>query len=74
MSVPMEVGSDASTAAPEAVLAGGVGKVEGRSLGQIAWVRLRRDKVALGRRDRGDPAPGRALRAADRAGCWGTRR
>ena len=47
MSVPLEAGPEASTAAPEAVLAGGAGKVEGRSLGQIAWLRLKRDKVAL---------------------------
>ena len=46
MSVPLEAGSEATTAAPEAVLSG-MGKVEGRSLGQIAWMRLRRDKVAL---------------------------
>jgi peptide/nickel transport system permease protein len=46
MSVPLEAGSEATTAAPEAVLQG-MGKVEGRSLGQIAWLRLRRDKVAL---------------------------
>lgn len=31
---------------PEAVLKG-AGKIEGRSLGQIAWTRLKRDKVAL---------------------------
>jgi peptide/nickel transport system permease protein len=30
-------------------VAGGIGKaIEGRSLGQIAWMRLRRDKVAMG--------------------------
>lgn len=45
MSTPLEVpGSEA--AAPSAVLAG-VGKIEGRSLGQIAWLRLKRDKVAM---------------------------
>ena len=35
-----------ATAPPEAVLQG-PGKIEGRSLGQIAWMRLRRDKVAM---------------------------
>jgi peptide/nickel transport system permease protein/oligopeptide transport system permease protein len=39
----------APEAAPEAVLEGVSGKeIEGRSLGQIAWMRLRRDKVAMG--------------------------
>ncbi len=37
----------AATAPPEAVLQGPIGKIEGRSLGQIAWMRLRRDKVAM---------------------------
>ena len=46
MTVPFEVGAEETTAAPEAVLTG-MGKVEGRSLGQIAWLRLKRDKVAL---------------------------
>jgi ABC-type dipeptide/oligopeptide/nickel transport system permease subunit len=46
MTAPLEVSADA---APEAVLAGVGGKaIEGRSLGQIAWMRLRRDKVAMG--------------------------
>src|SRR5664280_1673262 len=36
-----------ATAPPEAVLQGPGGKIEGRSLGQIAWMRLRRDKVAM---------------------------
>jgi peptide/nickel transport system permease protein len=45
MTVPLEVPTDA---APEAVLEGVSAKaVEGRSLGQIAWMRLRRDKVAM---------------------------
>ncbi len=36
-------------AQPEAVLEGVSGAaIEGRSLGQIAWMRLRRDKVAMG--------------------------
>ena len=46
MTVPPEVGVGAETAVPEAVLAG-AGPTEGRSLGQIAWMRLKRDKVAL---------------------------
>jgi peptide/nickel transport system permease protein len=46
MTAPLEVSADA---APEAVLAGvGAKAIEGRSLGQIAWLRLRRDKVAMG--------------------------
>ncbi len=46
MTVPFEVGAEDAAAAPEAVLVG-AGKIEGRSLGQIAWMRLKRDKVAL---------------------------
>jgi len=39
---------DTTTADPEAVLQGEKAKaIEGRSLGQIAWMRLKRDKVAL---------------------------
>jgi peptide/nickel transport system permease protein len=46
MTAPLEVSTDA---APESVLAGvGAKAIEGRSLGQIAWLRLRRDKVAMG--------------------------
>jgi peptide/nickel transport system permease protein/oligopeptide transport system permease protein len=46
MTAPLEISADA---APEAVLAGvGAKAIEGRSLGQIAWMRLRRDKVAMG--------------------------
>jgi len=45
MSAPLEMTPDA---APEAVLEGAGGAViEGRSLGRIAWLRLRRDKVAM---------------------------
>lgn len=45
MTAPLELSADA---APETVLQGVSAKaVEGRSLGQIAWMRLRRDKVAL---------------------------
>ena len=46
MTAPLEVEPGAVTAASEAVLAG-TGKIEGRSLGQIAWMRLKRDKVAI---------------------------
>jgi peptide/nickel transport system permease protein/oligopeptide transport system permease protein len=46
LTVPPEVGAEAEAAIPEAVLAG-AGPTEGRSLGQIAWMRLKRDKVAL---------------------------
>jgi ABC-type dipeptide/oligopeptide/nickel transport system permease subunit len=45
MSAPLEVSPDA---APETVLEGASAKdIQGRSLGQIAWRRLRRDKVAM---------------------------
>jgi len=47
MSAPLDAPSGAA-AGPEAVLAGQTGKaIEGRSLGQIAWLRLKRDKVAM---------------------------
>ena len=46
MTAPLEMTPEA---APEAVLEGvGGAAIEGRSLGQIAWMRLKRDKVALG--------------------------
>ncbi|GAA4152694.1 ABC transporter permease [Actinomadura keratinilytica] len=47
MTAPIEV-SGADTAQPDAVLEG-VGRkaIQGRSLGQIAWLRLRRDRVAM---------------------------
>ena len=48
MTAPIEVTSAAVAADPDAVLAGISGKeIQGRSLGQIAWMRLRRDKVAM---------------------------
>jgi peptide/nickel transport system permease protein len=48
MTAPLEVTGTSTEAQPEAGLAGFEAKsVEGRSLGQIAWLRLRRDKVAL---------------------------
>ena len=47
MAAPLEMTPE--TAAPEAILEGVKGEaIEGRSLGQIAWMRLKRDKVALG--------------------------
>src|SRR6516165_10425169 len=46
MTAPIEAPTD--IAAPEIVLEGaGAKAIEGRSLGQIAWMRLRRDKVAM---------------------------
>jgi len=47
LTLPPEAGAAAEVAIPEAVLVG-AGPTEGRSLGQIAWMRLKRDKVALG--------------------------
>ena len=47
MAAPLEMTPE--TAAPESVLEGVSGAaIEGRSLGQIAWLRLRRDRVAIG--------------------------
>src|SRR5215472_250680 len=46
MAAPLEMTPESQ---PEAVLEGVSGAaIEGRSLGQIAWMRLRRDKVAIG--------------------------
>jgi ABC-type dipeptide/oligopeptide/nickel transport system permease subunit len=48
MTAPIELTPDVVQATPEAVIEGMAGKaIEGRSLGQIAWMRLRRDKVAM---------------------------
>ena len=47
MTTPQELTGGAVEAHPEAVLAGAPGGIEGRSLGQIAWMRLKRDKVAI---------------------------
>jgi len=48
MTAPLDVTGTATQAQPEAGLAGlGFKAIEGRSLGQIAWLRLRRDKVAI---------------------------
>jgi peptide/nickel transport system permease protein len=45
---PIDVPDAAIEAQPEAVLQGVERKaIEGRSLGQIAWMRLKRDKLAL---------------------------
>ena len=46
MTTPLEVEPGSSAAQPEAVVAG-VRKIEGRSLWQISWMRLKRDKVAM---------------------------
>jgi ABC-type dipeptide/oligopeptide/nickel transport system permease subunit len=47
MTAPLEV-TPASTAADPEALTAGVGSIQGRSLSQIAWMRLKRDKVAIG--------------------------
>jgi len=47
VTAPLDVPDSATTAEPEAVLEGGGGAIAGRSLGQIAWMRLKRDKVAI---------------------------
>jgi peptide/nickel transport system permease protein len=48
VTAPLDVAGSASEAQPEAVLEGVSAKaIEGRSLGQIAWMRLKRDKVAI---------------------------
>ena len=48
MTAPIDVSKGEAEAHPESVLKGVPGgAVQGRSLGQIAWLRLRRDKAAL---------------------------
>ncbi|MFF4418028.1 ABC transporter permease [Streptosporangium sp. NPDC001559] len=48
MTAPLDVSGQAMEAQPEAVLEGAGGKaIEGRSLGRIAWIRLKRDKAAI---------------------------
>ncbi|MEW2359538.1 ABC transporter permease [Spirillospora sp. NPDC029432] len=48
MGAPIEVSGTDKEAQPEAVLSGVESKaIQGRSLGRIAWLRLRRDKVAM---------------------------
>jgi peptide/nickel transport system permease protein len=46
MTTPLEISGSEVAAEPSALLEG-VGKIEGRSLGQIAWMRLKRDRVAM---------------------------
>src|SRR5215831_10473083 len=46
MTAPLEVTGTAAEAQPEALIEG-AGPIEGRSLGQIAWMRLKRDRVAM---------------------------
>jgi len=48
MTVPLDVSGAGTEARPEAGLAGlEASAIQGRSLGQIAWLRLKRDKVAI---------------------------
>jgi len=48
MAAPLEVSPTETQVTPEAVAAGIASrKIEGRSLGQIAWMRLKRDRVAI---------------------------
>ncbi|GAB1327445.1 ABC transporter permease [Streptomyces sennicomposti] len=48
MTAPIETTGATAEAQPEAVLAGaGEERIEGRSLGQIAWSRFKKDKVAV---------------------------
>ena len=47
MAVPIDVASGPGGPAPEEALSASDRAIEGRSLGQIAWRRLRKDKVAM---------------------------
>jgi ABC-type dipeptide/oligopeptide/nickel transport system permease subunit len=47
MTTPPDVTLSAEHAAPEAMLAGPARQIQGRSLRQIAWLRLKRDKAAM---------------------------
>ena len=47
MAVPIDVASGPGGPAPEEALSASDKAIEGRSLGQIAWRRLRKDKVAM---------------------------
>ncbi|MCX5385814.1 ABC transporter permease [Streptomyces sp. NBC_00083] len=48
MTAPIETTGSAAEAQPEAVLTGAKqSQIEGRSLGQIAWARFKRDKMAV---------------------------
>jgi peptide/nickel transport system permease protein len=44
-STPFEVEPEAAASEQETAVTSGVGEIEGRSLGQIAWMRLKRDRV-----------------------------
>src|SRR5579859_328971 len=48
MAVPIDLATGPGGSAPEPVVNVPGKAIEGRSLGQIAWMRLRRDKVAMG--------------------------
>ncbi len=48
MAAPIDVASGPGGATPESALSASDKAIEGRSLGRIAWTRLRRDKVAMG--------------------------
>jgi peptide/nickel transport system permease protein len=47
MTAPLDLPGSAEQAKPDAALAGMGKAIQGRSLGQIAWMRLKRDKVAI---------------------------
>lgn len=47
MTAPLDVPESATAAPSDATLAGGGKAIEGRSLGQIAWRRLKRDRIAM---------------------------
>jgi ABC-type dipeptide/oligopeptide/nickel transport system permease subunit len=47
VTAPLDVTGSATEATPEAVLSGAGVAIAGRSLGEIAWIRLKRDRVAL---------------------------
>lgn len=47
MSAPLEVPGAAEQSQPEAVVDAGGVPIAGRSLGQIAWLRLKRDRIAM---------------------------
>jgi peptide/nickel transport system permease protein len=48
VTAPLDVPGAATMAQPESVLQGAGVPIAGRSLGQIAWMRLKRDKIAMG--------------------------
>ncbi|MQA95305.1 MAG: ABC transporter permease subunit [Streptosporangiales bacterium] len=47
LTAPLDVTGTAGEVTPEATLSGAERAIQGRSLGQIAWMRLRRDRVAI---------------------------